>query len=88
MEEQRGTRINHERTRQALATGAETIATACPFCTVMMRDGLADLGPDAGAGDKVAARDLAELLADALEPAPGSGGGAFVDERAARPSAG
>ena len=44
MEETRGTRINAERTRQALETGASTVATACPFCLVMMRDGLADAG--------------------------------------------
>ncbi|HZB42933.1 MAG TPA: (Fe-S)-binding protein, partial [Ilumatobacter sp.] len=44
MEEKRGTRINAERTRQALATDAETVATACPFCLVMMRDGVADAG--------------------------------------------
>ena len=42
MEETRGTRINAERTRQALETGAETVATSCPFCMVMMKDGLAD----------------------------------------------
>ena len=40
MEETRGTRINEERTRQVLATGAETVATSCPFCMVMMTDGL------------------------------------------------
>ncbi len=73
MEEQRGTRINHERARQALATGAGTIATGCPFCTVMLRDGLADLGAEAGNGSGVQARDLAELLADVLEPAQPSG---------------
>ena len=44
MEETRGTRINAERTRQALDTGAETVATACPFCLVMLKDGLADAG--------------------------------------------
>jgi Fe-S oxidoreductase len=48
MEEQRGTRINVERTRQALATGADEIATGCPFCLVMMRDGLADVGASDG----------------------------------------
>ena len=41
MEETRGTRINAERTRQVLETGATTVATACPFCMVMLSDGLA-----------------------------------------------
>ena len=36
MEETRGTRINAERTRQVLETGATTVATACPFCMVML----------------------------------------------------
>ena len=36
MEETRGTRINEERTRQVLETGAATVATSCPFCMVMM----------------------------------------------------
>jgi Fe-S oxidoreductase len=68
MEETRGTRINAERTRQALETGAETVATSCPFCMVMMRDGLADAAP---AGD-VTAQDIAELLAGSLaEVQPG-----------------
>jgi Fe-S oxidoreductase len=63
MEEQRGTRINAERTSQALSTGAATIATACPFCLVMMRDGVADAGER---GEGVAVRDIAEVLAAAL----------------------
>ena len=36
MEETRGTRINAERTRQVLETGAATVATSCPFCMVML----------------------------------------------------
>ena len=40
MEEKIGKRINLERTDEALDTGAETIATACPFCQVMLTDGL------------------------------------------------
>jgi Fe-S oxidoreductase len=65
MEERRGTRINRERTRQALATEAETVAVGCPFCMVMIRDGLAE----EGAGEAVQARDIAELLAEAAIPA-------------------
>jgi Fe-S oxidoreductase len=60
MEEHEGRRINHVRTEQALATGAAAIATACPFCLVMLRDGTNDL-----ARDDMPVRDVAELLADA-----------------------
>ena len=69
MEERRGIRINAERTRQALETGADAVATACPFCLVMMRDGIADA---AGAGtgrEGVQTIDIAELLAASLPPA-------------------
>jgi Fe-S oxidoreductase len=64
MEEQRGVRVNAERTRQALETGAEGIATACPFCLVMMRDGLADSA--ANASRNVEAQDIAEIMAGRL----------------------
>ncbi len=60
MEENEGQRINHRRTEQALATEADAIATACPFCLIMLRDGTTDLGRE-----DVAVRDVAELLADA-----------------------
>jgi Fe-S oxidoreductase len=66
MEETRGTRINAERTRQALATGAETVATSCPFCMVMMRDGLADAASTAPGAGSVSAQDIAEVLAESL----------------------
>ena len=49
--------------RSAFATGATTIATACPFCLVMLRDGIAST---ATPGTAVEARDVAELLADAV----------------------
>jgi Fe-S oxidoreductase len=68
MEETRGTRINAERTRQALETGAETVATSCPFCMTMIKDGLADAATD-GPGT-VSARDIAEILADVIVPEP------------------
>ena len=68
MEETRGTRINAERTRQVIETGAETLATACPFCMVMLRDGLIDAGRGAGSEAPVTSQDISELLAAAVLP--------------------
>jgi Fe-S oxidoreductase len=65
MEETRGTRINENRTAQVLATGAETVATSCPFCMVMMSDGLAA----ADDGASVKAMDISEVLAARLATA-------------------
>lgn len=60
MEEHEGQRINHRRVEQALATSPDAIATACPFCLIMLRDGTTDLDRS-----DVEVRDVAELLADA-----------------------
>jgi Fe-S oxidoreductase len=71
MEETRGTRINESRTAQALETGASTVATECPFCMTMMKDGLE--AAQSGTGGTVRAIDIAELLAESLAPTqPGS----------------
>ena len=67
MEESRGTRVNAARTLQVLDTGASTVATACPFCMVMLRDGLTDAGRSEGE-DAVTAQDISELLAAAIAP--------------------
>jgi Fe-S oxidoreductase len=61
MEEKRGRPINQERVREAAATGAETLAVACPFCTVMLDDGVRETGA------KLQVIDLATLLAEAVE---------------------
>lgn len=53
--------INVERTEEALATGATTIAVACPFCMVMMSDGVKSKEREAD----VKVKDLAELIAEA-----------------------
>ncbi len=53
--------INVERTEEALATGAATIAVACPFCMTMMSDGVKNKEKESS----VKVRDLAELIADA-----------------------
>lgn len=53
--------INVERTEEALATGASTIAVACPFCMTMMNDGVKSKEREA----EVQVRDLAELIVEA-----------------------
>ena len=68
LEETIGTRINVARAEQALATAPQIVATACPYCAVMMGDGLAALQP----GGATPSRDIAELVAEALAPAPAS----------------
>ena len=60
LEETIGTRINVLRAEQALERQPAAVATACPYCAVMVGDGLAQKD------DRVAARDIAELVADAL----------------------
>jgi Fe-S oxidoreductase len=61
MEEKRGRPINQERVREAAETGAETLAVACPFCTVMLDDGVRETGA------KLKVIDLATLLHEAVE---------------------
>ena len=61
MEEKQGRPINQERVREAAETGAETLAVACPFCTVMLDDGVRETGA------KLKVIDLATLLAEAVE---------------------
>jgi Fe-S oxidoreductase/nitrate reductase gamma subunit len=70
MEENRGTRVNGARTLQVLDTKAELVATACPFCMVMMRDGLTDAGHGPDTENPVTAQDISELLAASLAPIP------------------
>ena len=61
MEEKRGRPINQERVREAASTGAETLAVACPFCTVMLDDGVRETGA------RLQVIDLATLLHEAVE---------------------
>jgi Fe-S oxidoreductase len=68
MEETRGTRINAERSRQVLETGADTVATSCPFCMVMMSDGLSAAAQDGAR--TVTAMDISEVLAARIANVP------------------
>lgn len=63
MEEHHGKRINIERTEEALATGASTVASACPFCLTMMNDGV----KAKEAAEKVEVKDIAEILLESVE---------------------
>jgi Fe-S oxidoreductase len=59
-EEENGTtRVNFERTNEALETGATVIAAACPFCNTMLTDGVKNSNKE----DEVAVLDIAELIA-------------------------
>ncbi|MBV8258592.1 MAG: 4Fe-4S dicluster domain-containing protein, partial [Actinobacteria bacterium] len=60
--EERGRPINAERAREAAATGADTLAVACPFCTVMLDDGVRETG------SRMRVADVATLLAESLGP--------------------
>ncbi|MGC8759412.1 MAG: (Fe-S)-binding protein [Bryobacteraceae bacterium] len=63
--EEKGERVSHARARELMATGAEQIAVACPFCRTMLEDAVGALG-GAGAPRLV---DLAEIAAASLPPA-------------------
>lgn len=64
LEERQGQRINQNRAQQAVNTGATTIATACPFCLTMMKDGIQSLGQE----DNIQIRDFSEVLAESALP--------------------
>lgn len=58
LEDEEGGRINIERTKEALGTGAETIASACPFCMTMLTDGVKHFDKS----EEVAVKDIAEIV--------------------------
>jgi Fe-S oxidoreductase len=66
MEEHIGKRVNHERVEEALDTGAAKIATGCPFCRVMMTDGVDDVAA-ARDVEKKEVLDVAQLLLASLD---------------------
>lgn len=62
MEERTGKRINIERSEELLATGADALAVACPFCMTMIRDGVT------AKESSVPVYDIAEVVAQQLDP--------------------
>ena len=63
MEEHLGKRVNHERVDEALNLDPTTIATGCPFCRVMLSDGVGDRGK----AEQVEVVDVAQLLLGSLD---------------------
>ncbi|GJQ64476.1 MAG: Fe-S oxidoreductase [Melioribacteraceae bacterium] len=63
LEETTGTRINEDRTKEALDTGADTIASACPFCMTMMSDGVKTYEKQ----EDVEVKDIAEIIFENLK---------------------
>lgn len=62
-EEPGTTRVNFERSREAIDTGATVIAANCPFCTTMLMDGVKNAEKE----DSVQVLDIAEMIAQSLE---------------------
>ena len=62
MEENIGERINMNRTKEAVGTGADQIAVGCPFCRVMLADGLTAQQASGEAREEVEVLDVAQML--------------------------
>jgi Fe-S oxidoreductase len=68
MEERMGKKMNMERTDEALATASDTLAVGCPFCNIMLSDGVTERKKD----DQMKVRDVAQLLLESIEFHPDS----------------
>jgi Fe-S oxidoreductase len=60
IEETLGKRINIERAEEIIASGAKTVAAACPFCVTMLRDGLLDREAD------IPVKDIVEIIDETI----------------------
>ena len=67
LEENIGTRINVNRTDEALATGADVISTACPYCLIMLDDATKTRQAEGAAAESVRVMDVAQLLEQSLK---------------------
>jgi Fe-S oxidoreductase len=66
MEERIGKRVNEERVDEALTTATDTVVTGCPFCRVMMNDGLTARQSE-GKGEGVTVKDVSQLLLESVK---------------------
>ena len=62
MEEHIGSRVNNNRADEIIATGASAVAVACPFCTIMVTDGIKARNQE----ENVQILDVAEVIAKSI----------------------
>ncbi|MDH3499836.1 MAG: heterodisulfide reductase-related iron-sulfur binding cluster [Acidimicrobiia bacterium] len=62
MEEHTGKKVSIDRAEEAVGTGADVVAVACPFCFVMMDDGVKEIGRD----EEMRVREISMLLAESV----------------------
>lgn len=63
-----GQEMNMERTDEALASASDTLAVGCPFCNIMLSDGITERHSD----EKIVFKDVAQLLQQSIEFHPDS----------------
>lgn len=68
LEESIGKRVNMERTDQALVTGADVVSTACPYCMIMLDDGVKTRQADGTASEDLRVLDVAQVLERSIVP--------------------
>ncbi|MBF6600540.1 MAG: (Fe-S)-binding protein [Dehalococcoidia bacterium] len=85
VEESKGKRINVARTEEAYSTGAQVVATACPFCIQMFEDGIPTVEPDEE--KRMKTFDVAELLELSVIGRPPNGSSPAADALDARVAA-
>lgn len=66
LEENIGKRVNMERTDQALLTGADMVSTACPYCLIMLDDGVKTRQAEGTASEDMKVLDVAQILERSL----------------------
>jgi Fe-S oxidoreductase len=66
MEEHDGKRVNFERSDEIIAADVEAVAVACPFCNIMITDGMKQRNVE----DKIQVLDVAELVAQSIPDVP------------------
>lgn len=64
MEERVGKKVNIDRTDEAIAVGTDVVGVGCPFCHIMLDDGV----KERGAEDHTSVRDLAQILEEVIIP--------------------